>query len=247
MSAPELADFAVTADPARVASAARWNAGLQVTSLVMLLVAVGGIVAVSMTRFGGWLTIVLLGVFGAMAVGVLWTVRARRRMLRLLTAGDATLRISDQGVTVPGIGDVRAEELLFFCVTNDRARTQRMRRIPVFGWAGQAAIKAGNGTVLCDLGVRDADDLRSRASDPAAGAAITRYARRADGTRRGTVPLILDAFYDDLDTQAIVKVLFLLAQKYAIPHAVFNDAASAIRWKAPQVDDVIGAARPPAL
>jgi uncharacterized membrane protein YhdT len=231
MTDPRLPDFEVRADATRVTAAARWNTGLMIAAALLLLAAAGGIVAMAVTGFGSWFTFALMAVFALLCVFVLVTARSRTRMLRLLTG---------QG----GDGELAWEELVFVCVTNDRARAARGGRVPVFGWAGRAAIKAGNGTILCELAVRDGEALRRRALTADAASRVTLYPRWPDGLRRGTVPLLLDAVYDELDTQAVVTMLFAQAKQRGIAHALFEQLPAAMRWKGPYLDDVIAGALP---
>lgn len=234
----------IAARAERVERARRWNIGLVVCAIVLFAIAVAGLAIAFATGFGSWFTYGLLGLFALLCVVVVWTARSRTRMLRLLTLGDAVLRIDDAGVRLPGLGEIAWSELVFVCITNDRARTERARRVPVYGWAGRAAIKAGNGTILCELAVRDGESLRSRASCHTTASRVTLYPRWKDGMRRGTVPLLLDAVYDELDTQAVVRVLFAYAQAHDIPHALFEQLPPAMMWKGPYLDDVIAGARP---
>lgn len=244
MSTPRPPDFEVRADGARVATAARWNTGLIAAAVALLLVAAGGTAAMALTGFGSWVTYVLLGAFALLCITVVLTSRSRARMLRLLTGGDGVLRADLDGIRLPGLGEIGWEDLVFVCVTNDRARAARGARVPVFGWAGRAAIKAGSGTVLCELAVRDGEALRARATDAAASSRVTLYPRWPDGSRRGTVPLLLDAAYDDLNAQAVVTMLFAQAKERRIAHALFEQLPAAMRWKGPYLDDVIAGALP---
>lgn len=242
MSTPEPSAFAVSVDRARVRTARRWNRGLVTGAIVVLVAAVAGIAAMSVTGFGSWLTIGVACLLALLCVVVVLTARSRTRMLTLLTGGDGVLRVDADGIRVPGLPVVAWADLVFVCVTNDRARTERMKRVPVYGWTGRAAIKAGNGTILCDLGVHDGEALRA-AAGPAARA-VSLYPRWPDGRRRATVPLLLDAVLDEAATQAVVRVLFDQAKGRGIPHALFEQIAPAIAWKGGYLDDVIAGARP---
>src|SRR5690606_6327741 len=135
VTAPRLPDFEVRCDPERVAAARRWNAGLVAGALVLLAVAVAGLVAMLATGFGSWVTVLLIGLLGVLCLAVLWTARSRTRMLRLLTGGDMVLRADDTGIRLPGLAEIGWDELVFVCVTNDRARTERTKRVPFYGWA----------------------------------------------------------------------------------------------------------------
>jgi len=244
MTAPDVPVFAVRADAAKVTSARRWNAALTTGAVTLFVLAVAGIALMVATGFGSWYTIGLVALLAALAVVNVFAARSRSRMLRLLTAGDATLRADGDGLVLSGLGRIGWAELEFVCVTNDRDRTAQLKRVPVIGWAGRAALRAGSGTILCEIAVRDGEALRARAMDAVAASRVTLYPRWPDGHRRGTVPLLLDAVYDDLDTQAVVKILFAYATEHAVPHALFERMPAAITWKGPYLDDVIAGARP---
>ena len=243
-SAAPLPPFEVRADVARVTRARRWNVGLVSSAVGLGGLAVAGIVVMVLTGFGSWFTYALAGLFALMCGAVVWAARSRTRMLRLLTAGDGTLRADRAGIHLPGLASIAWDDLVFVCVTNDRARVARQGRIPVFGWAGRAAIRAGNGTILCELAVRDGEALRARARDASSASRVTLYPRWPDGHRRGVVPLLLDAVFNELDTQAVVTMLFGVAKQRAIAHALFEQLPPALRWKGPYLDDVIAGAMP---
>ncbi len=242
--AEHLPPFEVRTDAARVARARRWNVGLVAAAVVLLVGALVGIVAMALTGFGSWLTSGLAAVFAMLCLAVMWTARSRVRMLRLLTTGDGVLRADHAGIHLPGLATIAWDDLVFICVTNDRARVARQSRVPVFGWAGRAAIRAGNGTVLCELAVRDGEALRAQARDAAGASRVTLYPRWPDGHRRGVVPLLLDAVFDELDTQAVVTMLFGVAKQRRLAHALFEELPAALRWKGPYLDDVIARAMP---
>ncbi len=243
-AAPRLPDFTVRADDRLVSRARRWNAGLVTAAAVLLVSAVAGTVVMIATGFGSAVTYVLAALFAVLCFAVLWTSRSRTRMLRLLTGGDGVLRVDDQGVRLPGLGEIAWDELVFVCVTDHRERVQRQGRVPVFGWAGRAAVNAGNGTILCEIAVRDGESLRSQARDASAASRVTLYPRWPDGHRRGVVPLLLDAVYDAHNVQAVVTVLFEVAKQRGIAHSLFAQLPPAMRWKGPYLDDVIAGGMP---
>ncbi|WP_336632296.1 MULTISPECIES: hypothetical protein [unclassified Microbacterium] len=239
MTAPRLPDFEVRVDAAKVASARRWNRGLVGGAVVMVLLAAAAATWLASAGRGSWFTVALVALLGALCVGVVVAARARTRMLRLLTGGGGVLRADDRGIRLPGLTGIGWDDLVFVCVTDDRARTRQLGRVPVVGWAGRAAIRAGSGTILCELGVRDGEALRAATADAAAASRVTLYPRWPDGARRATVPLLLDAVYDELDTQAVVTMLFAQAETHGVPRALFAQVPPAIRWKGPYLDDVI--------
>lgn len=229
--------FEALVDRAKAGTARRWNTGFIVTGSVLLALAIGGIVALVVTGFGSWFTIALVGVFGVAALGMIWTAATRGRMLRLLAGPDAVAcRVTETGVTLANAPEIGWDELVFVGVLNDRPRTNRLRNVPVYGWAGRAALKAGNGTILCELAVRDGEGLRARFTDPAAAKRVSLYPRFPDGTRRGLIPLLLDAVLSEESTQAVVTTLFAEAAARGIPHSVHENAFGFTKWKGPQLD-----------
>jgi hypothetical protein len=229
--------FEALVDRVKADSARRWNAGFIVTGAVLATVAAAGIVALVVTGFGSWFTIVLVAVFGVAALGMVWTSVTRARMLRLLNGqGGVACRVTETGVTLATSPEIMWDELVFVGVLNDRPRTNRLKSVPVYGWIGRLALKAGNGTILCELAVRDGEALRARFNDGAAAKRVSLYGRYADGTRRGLIPLLLDAVLSEETTQAVVSTLFAEASARGIPHALHENAFGFTKWKGPQLD-----------
>ncbi|MDR5698413.1 hypothetical protein [Agromyces aerolatus] len=229
--------FEALVDRAKTDSARRWNTGFIVTGGLLVAVAAAGIAALVVTGFGSWFTIALVAVFGVAAVGMIVTSVLRGRILRVLAGpGAVACRVTDTGVTLANSPEIAWGELVFVGVLNDRPRTNRLKNVPVYGWAGRAALKAGNGTILCELAVRDGEALRARFTDPAGAKRVSLYGRFADGTRRGLIPLLLDAVLSEETTQAVVSVLFAEAAARGIPHSLHENAFAFTKWKGPQLD-----------
>lgn len=229
--------FEALVDRAKADSARRWNRGFIVTGALLALLTAAGITALVATGFGSWFTIVLVAVFGVAALGMVWTSVTRARMLRLLAGqGAVACRVTDTGVTLANSPEITWDELVFIGVLNDRPRTNRLKAVPVYGWVGRLALKAGNGTILCELAVRDGEAVRARFGDAAAARRVSLYGRFADGTRRGLIPLLLDAVLSEETTQAVVSTLFAEASARGIPHALHEQAFGFTKWKGPQLD-----------
>lgn len=229
--------FEALVDRAKADSAKRWNTGFIVTGALLVALAIGGMVALIVTGFGSWFTIALVALFGAAAVGMVITSVLRGRILRLLAGPDAVAcRVTETGVTLANSPEIAWDELAFIGVLNDRPRTNRLKNVPVYGWAGRAALKAGNGTILCELGVRDGEALRARFTDPAGAKRVSLYGRYSDGRRRGLIPLLLDSVLSEETTQAVVTVLFAEAAARGIPHSLHENAFALTKWKGPQLD-----------
>lgn len=83
-------------------------------------------------------------------------------------------------------------------------------------------------------------------TDPASTARFTapptpaksrgRGGRWPDGSRRGLVPLLMDAVLSEADTRACIDVLFAEAATRGIPHARFEGLVAATTFKAPLLD-----------
>ncbi|GAA1766651.1 hypothetical protein [Agromyces humatus] len=233
----EPARYEVPLDLAKVHTAGRWNSGFIVVGVLLCIASLAGLWAMLATDFGSWFTITLVAVFSAASVGLVVTSVLRRRML-LLLVGDssAACTITERGLTLAGAPEVEWNELVFVAVLNDRPRTNRLRSVPVYGWFGRLALKAGNGTVLCELAVRDGESLRRRCASPAAAKRITLYGRWPDGSRRGVLPLLLDAVLSEQSTQDVVRALFAAASAHDIPAILHESSLDSLRWKAPQLD-----------
>ncbi|MFK4728704.1 hypothetical protein ROT00_03365 [Agromyces mediolanus] len=229
--------FVAQPDRAKAASVPRWNRGFITTGAVLLGVAAAGVVALLATGFGSWFTIGLVVVFGLAAGGLLLTSVLRGRMLRLLLApGAPVLVVTGTGISTGGLPEIPWSELAFIGVLNDRPRTARLRSVPIFGQAGGLALRAGNGTVLCELGVRDGEALRARTPDRGAASRIGLYGRWPDGARRGLVPLLMDAVLADDVAATAVQLLLAEASARGIPHALFEQALPFTAWKGPLLD-----------
>ncbi|MRG61346.1 hypothetical protein GE115_15930 [Agromyces sp. CFH 90414] len=234
---PVPARFQAVVDEAKTASARRWNAGFVATGAVVVVVAIAGIAAMVATGFGSWFTIALVGVFGALGVALTVTSVLRGRILRLLAAdGAPACTVSDAGVALAGSPAIAWTEVVFIGVLNDRPRTSRLRSVPVFGWFGSLALKAGNGTILCEIAVRDGEALRAAFTDRAAAKRVGLYGRWPDGSRHGLLPLLLDSVLSEESTQAVVQVLFAEAQARGIPHALHESTFGFLKWKGPMLD-----------
>ena len=184
------ARFDVPLDVAKVQTAGRWNSGFIVVGVLLTALCIAGLGAMIATGFGSWFTITLVAVFGVASIGLVVTSVLRRRMLLLLVGrSTSACTITDDGITLAGAPEIPWTDVVFVAVLNDRPRTNRLRSVPVYGWFGRLALKAGNGTILCEIAVRDGEALQRRFDDPAAARRVTLFGRWPDGTRRGVLPL----------------------------------------------------------
>lgn len=231
------ARYDVPLDLAKVTTAGRWNSGFIVVGVLLMLAALTGIWAMVAADFGSWFTITLVALFAVASAGLVVTSVLRRRLLMLLV-GDSTsaCTITERGITLAGAPEIAWADLVFVAVLDDRPRTDRLRSVPIYGWFGRLALKAGNGTVLCELAVGDGEALRRRCASPAAAKRITLYGRRPAGSRRGVLPLLLDAVLSEQSTHDVVRALFAAASAHGIPATLHESALDSLRWKAPQLD-----------
>lgn len=231
------ARFDVPLDIAKVQTAGRYNSGFIVVGIVLLAGSLAGLWAMLATGFGSWFTITLVSLFAVASLGLVVTSALRRRMLLLLVGRSASAcTITDDGITLAGAPEIRWNDLEFVAVLNDRPRTNRLRSVPVFGWFGRLALKAGNGTILCELAVRDGEALQRRFADPAAARRVTLFGRWPDGTRRGVLPLLLDAVLSEASTQDVVRAVFAAASAHHVPVVLHESTFEHYKWKAPLLD-----------
>lgn len=153
----------VTIDSQKVATTRRYNYGLIVGGgAFMILAALATYYAISSAM--SWFTV---GLTIALTIGALLVVVTSFRRVNLLQAfvGDAadvgTVTIDDGGVGLAGIPPIPWSAVSFVGVLDDRARTARVLNTPIIGWTGALAIKAGNGKIGCEIGVRDGEALRA--------------------------------------------------------------------------------------
>jgi hypothetical protein len=229
--------FEVPLDVAKVQTAGRWNSGFIVVGVLLFLLCTVGLWAMIATGFGSWFTFTLVGVFAVASIGLVVTSALRRRMLLLLVGhGDSACTITDDGITLAGAPQIAWGDVVFVAVLNDRPRTNRLRSVPVYGWFGRLALKAGNGTILCEIAVRDGEALQRRFDDPAAARRVTLFGRWPDGTRRGVLPLLLDAVLSEASTQDVVKAVFAAASAHDLPMVLHESTFEHYTWKAPRLD-----------
>ncbi len=231
------ARFDVPLDVAKVQTAGRWNSGFIVVGVLLTALCIAGLGAMIATGFGSWFTITLVAVFGVASIGLVVTSVLRRRMLLLLVGrSDSACTITEGGITLAGAPEIPWNDVVFVAVLNDRPRTNRLRSVPVYGWFGRLALKAGNGTVLCEIAVRDGEALQRRFDDPVAARRVTLFGRWPDGTRRGVLPLLLDAVLSEASTQDVVKAVFAAASARDIPMVLHEATFEHYKWKAPKLD-----------
>lgn len=228
-------DYRVRVDDRKVAAADRLNAGILVVSCV---VAAAFLILAAFAVSAGFgvftVVIAVLGSLASAASGVL--AHRRRRALGLLRSDDGlALSVGDAGVRLAGAPLVPWSELVFVGVLDDRARTGRLRRIPVVGSLVGTTLRAGSPTLLCELGVRDGAALRA-AFHGAPGAERVTIFDEFDGSRRGLVPLMLDAVLDDASAHQAAQVLIREAERRGIPARAFDRVFAYFDWKGPMID-----------
>ncbi|WP_394552979.1 hypothetical protein ACDF64_01310 [Agromyces sp. MMS24-JH15] len=222
-------------DRARVERARRWNTGIIVASAVLGAALVVGVVTTLLE--GMWWVVTVLAVIGVAACVVSVVVAVQRgRAHRLLVAADGiAFEVTDAGVRMGGAPLIPWTEVVFVGVLDDRGRSDRLRSIPVWGAFAVAALHAGSGTLLCELGVRDGVALK-RAFGTAPGAERVSLWDEHDGARRGLIPMLLDAVLDDGTAQQSAQVLMDAAARRGIPTARFTGVFDYFDWKNPMLD-----------
>ena len=236
-AAPDQVRFQALVDRTKADSARRWNTGLIIAGSLLVAAAAAGIAVMLATGFGSWFTIALVAVLGLLSISLIVTSVLRGRILRLLAGeGAVACSVSERGVALANSPFIPWSDVVFIGVLNDRPRTSRLRAVPVFGWFGSLVLKAGNGTVLCEIAVRDGEGLRAAFADRGAAKRVSLYGRWPDGLRRGLLPLLLDSVLSEETVQAVVRVLFAEAETRGIPHSMHESTFGFMKWKGPLLD-----------
>lgn len=227
--------FEASVDRGKVDTVGRWNSGIILVSVVAgCLIAAGLVFAV--TSGMGWFTITVAALgAGACLISTVMALRRRRALMLLVTGVDVALTITDAGVRLAGAPFISWHEMVFVGVLDDRARSARMQRLPLSGPPATAALKAGNGTLLCEIAVRDGAALR-RAFGGDPGADRVTLFDEFDGVRRGLIPLMLDAVIEDSAAHRSARVLVDEATRRGVPTGAFTSVFGYFDWKGPMID-----------
>lgn len=227
--------FEASVDRAKVDTVGRWNSGFIVVGIVLGSLIPAGLV-LAITSGMGWFTILIaaLGV-AACLISTILAFRRRRALMLLVTGVDFALRVDDDGVRLAGAPLIRWNDMVFLGVLDDRERSARMQRLPLSGSLATAALKAGNGTLLCEIAVRDGLELK-RAFGGDLGANRVTLFDEFDGVRRGLIPLMLDAVIEDSAAHRSAQVLVDAASRHGVPTGAFTSVFGYFDWKGPMID-----------
>lgn len=227
--------YVARVDRTKTEGVRRWNARMLVVSAIVGAVLTSGLV-VALVNDMGWFTILIasLGVLACL-ISLVLAVR-RRRAVALLAAGDdVALTVDDSGVRLAGAPLIPWHDIVFIGVLDDRERTGRLQRLPLSGVLARATVRAGSPTLLCEVGVRDGVRLR-HAFAGAPGADRVTLFDTFEGTRRGLIPLMLDAVVDDATAHQAAQVLVREAERRGIPARSFAKVFAYFEWKGPMID-----------
>lgn len=228
-------DYRAHVDRAKVDTAERLNRRILVTGVVTASVFAALVIVATVSGFG-WFTVVIAAL--AMLAGVASAILAqrRRRALGLLIADDGVaIAVGSTGVQLAGAPLIPWSEIVFVGVIDDRQRTGKLQRLPVIGIFANIAVRAGSGTLLCELGVRDAPALRDAFAGTPGGERVTVF-DEFDGRRRGLVPLLLDAVLDDASAHQAAQLVIREAERRGIPARAFDRIFDYFEWKGPMID-----------
>jgi hypothetical protein len=89
--------------------------------------------------------------------------------------------------------------------------------------------------MLCEIGVRDGVRLRQAFAGRRGADRVTLF-DEFDGTRRGLVPLMLDAVIDEATSHQAAQVLIREAERRGIPARAFDRVFPYFEWKGPMID-----------
>lgn len=228
-------DYRAHVDRTKVDTAERLNRRFLATGLGTAGVFAALVVVAVLSGFG-WFTIVVAAL--AMLAGLTSALFAhrRRRALGLLIADDGVaIAVVSTGVQLAGAPLIPWSEIVFVGVLDDRRRTGRLQRLPFIGIFANTAVRAGSGTLLCELGVRDAPALRDAFAGAPGGERVTVF-DEFDGRRRGLVPLLLDAVLDDASAHQAAQVVVREAERRGIRARAFDRIFDYFEWRGPLID-----------
>lgn len=222
-------------DHAKIDTAGRWNSGFIIVGVVLGALIAAGLVAAILSDMG-WFTIAVAALgLAACTVSTVLAFRRRRALMLLVTGSDTALALTDAEVRLAGAPAVPWSEIVFVGVLDDRQRSARLQRLPLSGPLARASIKAGNGTLLCEIGVRDGAALKAAFQGDAGASRVTLF-DAFEGPRRGLVPLMLDAVLDDATAHEAARALIREASARGIPAAEFEAVMAYFDWKGPMID-----------
>jgi hypothetical protein len=229
------ADYRAHVDRAKVDTTERLNRRMLIAGLVTAAVFAALVIVAIMKGFG-WFTVVIAAI--AMLAGFASAILAhrRRRALGLLISDDdIAIAVGSTGVQLASAPLIPWSEIVFVGVLDDRRRTGMLQRLPVIGFFANTAVRAGSGTLLCELGVRDAAALRDSFAGAPGGERVTVF-DEFDGRRRGLVPLLLDAVLDDASAHQAAQLVIREAERRGIPARAFDRIFDYFEWKGPMID-----------
>lgn len=231
---PEIV-YEARVDHVKVDRTGRWNSGMLLISAafgVLLAIGLGAAVIAGL----GWFTITIASLgFAACAVSVILAARRRRALGLLVSGDDIALSVGSDGVRLAGAPLIPWAQIVFVGVLDDRARSARVQDLPFSGPLARATVRSGSATLLCEIGVRDGEALRHAFAGRRGADRVTLF-DRFDGTRRGLIPLMLDAVIDDATSLQAAHVLIREAERRGIPARSFTQVFAYFDWKGPMID-----------
>lgn len=227
--------YVARVDRPKIDGVRRWNRRMLVVSGVVGALLAGAL-AVAIVTDMGWFTIMIaaLGVLACL-ISVLLAVRRRRAVALLVAGDDVALTVDDAGVRLAGAPLIPWHDIVFVGVLDDRERTGRLQRLPLSGALARVTVRAGSPTLLCEVGVRDGVRLRSAFAGIPGADRVTLF-DAFEGTRRGLIPLMLDAVVDDATAHQAAQVLIREAERRGIPARSFAKVFAYFEWKGPMID-----------
>lgn len=228
----------VSIDALKVASAGRYSWGLILGGAVLTVAAGSAATYVIASRMS-WFTAAVTLALALGSILVVFTSLRRKNLLHTL-AGDGaevgTVTVDDAGVHLAGLPFIPWTSMVFVGILDDDERTVRLLRRPLLGWTGAIAIKAGSGKIGCEIGVRDGEALRAACANHAQRRRISVFNSWPDGTKRGTVGLILDAVLADADVSRALTALESHAHAAGVPFRGNSKIMDYFGWKGPMLD-----------
>lgn len=228
--------FEAPLDRGKIQRALAWNAGLIVFSAVAAVIAAAGCVVLVITGFGSWFTPTIVGAVALAALVVIAQSLVRRRTIdRMVNGASVAIRVDADGITLASSPHIPWSEIVFVGLLNRHATQRKLERNVVMGVGARTVKNAGEGSYLCEIGVRDGAAIQAAFGGRPGAKSVTLY-DDFGGRKRGLVPVGLDIIADGEQVQLAVQAIRSAAATRNVPNAVHTAVLEYFSWKMPMLE-----------
>lgn len=212
-----VAPFSAPMDPKLLAGARSANTKLIVLGAALGLLGLAGVAASILWDLRLYTTIICAVLAVAAAVLIFTSLRRGGRLARLAASpNEPIVRVDEQGITLHGLPTLAWKDVLFVSFLDGREQAAKRKRVPLFGWSSNLAVRAGNASLGGDVWARDAEAWRAACSTPAQRKQIL-TGEKLPGRTPGGAALFLDVALSEAVSLEAMQVLMAHAQAHGIP------------------------------